>query len=163
MNYALNNLSPSLLSVFTEYLHSYGLVRLPFHVFYSRYPETDIPCSVIEPNFKSCRLYNGGRIAGKQVAAILVSASFAQCDFARQLSDFVTSSAIHLHSSLKVIPDGFFPPPFLYPFTTAALQLLQRRAVWQSRLYGVADTSQWLALPLLYHLYYSVLKNFVIP
>jgi hypothetical protein len=56
-----------------------------------------------------------------------------------------------------------FLPPFLYPFTTAALQLLQRRAVWQPHLYGVADTSQWVALPLLYHLYYSMLKNFVIP
>jgi hypothetical protein len=76
--------------------------------------------------------------------------------------DFVTSSAIHLHSSLKVTPDEF-SPPFLYPFTTAALQLLQRRAVWQPRLYGVADTSQWVALPLPYHLYYSLLKNYVIP
>jgi hypothetical protein len=53
-----------------------------------------------------------------------------------------------------------FLPPFLYPFTTAALQLLQRRAVWQLHLYGVADTSQWVALPLLYHLSYSTLKNF---
>mgnify|MGYP001608403312 CR=1 FL=1 len=121
VNYALNNLSPSLLSAFTDYLHSYGLVRLPFHVFCSRYPETDIPCSVIEPIFKSCRLYNGGRIASKQVSAILVSASFAQCDFARQLSDFVTSSAIHLHSSLKVIPDGFFP---LHLFSIRSLQQL---------------------------------------
>jgi hypothetical protein len=57
------------------------------------------------------------------------------------LCDFVTSSAIHLHSSLKVTPDEYFSP-FLYPFTTAALQLLQRRAVWQPHLYGVADTSQ---------------------
>jgi len=47
VNNALNNLSPSLLSVFTDYLHFYGLVRLPFHVFSSRYPETDIPCSTI--------------------------------------------------------------------------------------------------------------------
>jgi hypothetical protein len=37
--------------------------------------------------------------------------------------DFVTSSAIHLHSSLKSIPDG--GPPFPRSFTTAALQLLQ--------------------------------------
>ena len=81
----LNNLSPSLLSVFTEYLHSYGLARLPFHAFFSRCPKTDIPCSVIKPNFKSCRLYNGGRIASKQVSAMPVSTSFAQCDFARQL------------------------------------------------------------------------------
>jgi len=47
VNNALNNLSPSLLSVFTDYLHFYGLVRLPFRVFSSRYPETDIPCSTI--------------------------------------------------------------------------------------------------------------------
>lgn len=63
VNIALNNLSPSLLSAFAEYLHSYGLVRLPFHAFCSRYPETDIPCSALKPNFKSCRLYNGGHIA----------------------------------------------------------------------------------------------------
>src|SRR3990172_10067669 len=112
VNTALNNLSPSLLCVFTQYLHSYGLVRLPFHAFFSLYPETDIPCSVLKPNFKSCRLYNGGRIASKQVSAILVSASLAQCDF-------VTSSAIHLHSSLKVLPDGFSPP-----FSIRSLQRL---------------------------------------
>ena len=75
---------------------------------------------------------------------MLISTSSAKCDFALQLMRFVTSSAIHLHSSLKVIPDEF-SSPFLYPFTTAALQLLQRRAVWQLHLYGVADTSQWLA------------------
>ena len=144
MNISLNNLSPLLLSTFVEYLNYYGLVRLPFHVFYRRYPETDIPCSVIKPNFKSCRLYNGGHIASKQVSAMLISTSSAKCDFALQLMRFVTSSAIHLHSSLKVIPDEF-SSPFLYPFTTAALQLLQRRAVWQLHLYGVADTSQWLA------------------
>ena len=68
VNTALNNLSPSLLCVFTQYLHSYGLVRLPFHAFFSRYPETDIPCSVLKPNFKSCRLCNGGHIASKQVS-----------------------------------------------------------------------------------------------
>jgi hypothetical protein len=45
-------------------------------------------------------------MASNQVTAILFSASFAKCDFAQQLSDFVTSSAIHLHSSLKSIPDG---------------------------------------------------------
>jgi hypothetical protein len=77
------------------------------------------------------------------------------------LCDFVTSSAIHLHSSLKVTPDESFSP-FLYPFTTAALQLLQRRAVWQPHLYSVADTSQWLVLPLVYHLYYNMLKNTVL-
>src|SRR3990170_2460844 len=88
VNTALNNLSPSLLCVFTQYLHSYGLVRLPLHVFCSRHPETDIPCSVLKPNFKSCRLYNGGHIASEQVSAMLVSASFAQCDFARQLMRF---------------------------------------------------------------------------
>ena len=88
VNTALNILSPSLLSTFAEYLHSYGLVRLPFHVFSRRYPETDIPCSIIKPNFKSCRLYNGGHIASKQVSAMLVSASLAQCDFARQLMRF---------------------------------------------------------------------------
>lgn len=160
----MNNLSPLLLSVFTDYLHSYGLVRLPFHAFCSRYPETEIPCSTIEPNFKSCRLYNGGHIASKQVSAMLVSLHPSHnAILPDYLCDFVTSSAIHLHSSLKVIPDGFFFPPFLYPFTTSALQLLQRRAVWQPHLYGIADTSQWLALPLLYHLYCSMLKNFGIP
>jgi hypothetical protein len=38
-------------------------------------------------------------MASNQVTAILFSASFAKCDFAQQLCDFVTSSAIHLHSS----------------------------------------------------------------
>jgi hypothetical protein len=61
----------------------------------------------MKPNFKSCRLYAGGRIAGKQVAAMLVSTSLAQCDFARQLMRFDTSSTVHLRSSLKVAPDGF--------------------------------------------------------
>lgn len=88
VNISLNNLSPLLLPVFTEYHYSYGLVRLPFHASFSRYPETDIPCSVLKPNFKSCRLYNGGRIASKQVSAMLVYASSAQCDFARQLMRF---------------------------------------------------------------------------
>jgi len=46
-------------------------------------------------------------MASNQVTAILFSASFAKCDFAQQLCDFVTSSAIHLHSSLKSIPDGY--------------------------------------------------------
>ncbi len=141
MNISLNNPSPSLFSAFTKCHHYYGSVRLPFLVFYKRYPKTDIPCSVIKPNFKSCHLYNGGHIASKQVSAMLVSTSSAQCDFALQLSDFVTSSAIHLHSPLKVTPDESFSP-FLYPFTTAALQLLQRREVWQPHLYSVADTSQ---------------------
>jgi hypothetical protein len=45
-------------------------------------------------------------MASNQVTAILFSASFAKCGFAQQLCDFVTSSAIHLHSSLKSIPDG---------------------------------------------------------
>jgi hypothetical protein len=45
-------------------------------------------------------------MASNQVSAITFSASFAQCDFAQQLRDFVASSAIHLHSSLKSIPDG---------------------------------------------------------
>jgi len=57
VNISLNNLRPSLLSAFTDYLHSYGLVRLPFHTFFSRYPETDIPCSVIKPNFKGCIIF----------------------------------------------------------------------------------------------------------
>lgn len=109
MNIALNNLSPSLLSVFTEYLRSYGLVRLPFHVFCSRTPETEIPCSTIKPNFKSCRLYNGGHIASTQVSAMLVSLHPSHNTILPDYScDFVTSSAIHLHSSLKVIPDGLF-------------------------------------------------------
>ncbi len=69
--------------------------------------QTDILCSVIKPDCKSCRLYNGGCIACNQVSAMLVSASFAQCDFTTQLCDFVTSSAIHLHSSLTISPDGF--------------------------------------------------------
>jgi len=62
----------------------------------------------MKPDFKSCRLYAGGRIAGNQVAAMLISASFAPCDFARQLMRFDTSSTVHLRSSLKVAPDGFF-------------------------------------------------------
>jgi len=66
---------------------------------------------------------------------MLISASSAQCDFALQLLRF---------RYFKVTPDESFSP-FLYPFTTAALQLLQRRAVWQPHLYGVADTSQWVA------------------
>ncbi len=88
VNIPLNNLSPSLLFAFAKYHHYYGLVRLPFHAFFSRYPETDIPCSIIKPNFKSCRLYNGGRIASKQVSAMLISTSLAQCDFALQLMRF---------------------------------------------------------------------------
>jgi len=45
-------------------------------------------------------------MASNQVTAILISASFARCDFAQQLRGFATSSAIHFHSSLKSIPDG---------------------------------------------------------
>lgn len=125
----------------------------------SEFPCQVLPCSVMKPACKSCRLYNGGRIANNQVAAMLVSASFAQCDFARQLLRFVTSSAIHLHSSLTISPDPEFSGPFLLPFTTAALQLLQRGAVWQVRLYSLADTSSRLAPAGLYHLHYSMLKN----
>jgi len=160
VNNALNNLSPSLLCVFTQYLHFYGLVRLPFHGFCSRHPKTDIPCSVLKPNFKSCRLCNGGHIASKQVSryaclCILRTMRFCPTTYAISLllQQFI---CIHLLKSHLMV----FLPPFLYPFTTAALQLLQRRAVWQPHLYGVADTSQWIALPLLYHLYYSMLKNF---
>jgi hypothetical protein len=67
---------------------------------------TEIPSSVSEPGIRSCRLCDGGHMASNQVTAILVSTSAARCDFARQLCGFVTSSAIHLHSSPNPSPDG---------------------------------------------------------
>ena len=106
MNIHLNNPSPSLLSPFRESHHYYGRSDFRSAVLHGS-QGTEIPSSVIEPRFKSCRLYNGGHMASNQVTAILFSASFATCDFAQQLCDFVTSSAIHLHSSLKSIPDGY--------------------------------------------------------
>jgi len=120
----------------------------------------EIPCSVIKPSCSSCHLYNGGHIANKQVFAILFPTSIRKCGFAQQLVSFVTSSVIHLYSSPAKLPDGFHPP-FPCPFTTAVLQLLQRRAVWISCLYSISDTSNQLALLTLYHLYYSILKNVV--
>ena len=105
MNIHLNNPSPSLLSPFRESHHYYGRSDFRSAVLHGS-QGTEIPSSVIEPRFKSCRLYNGGHMANNQVIAILFSASFAKCDFAQQLCVFVTSSAIHLHSSLKSIPDG---------------------------------------------------------
>ena len=105
VNIHLNNPNPSLLSPFRESHHYYGRSDFRSAVLHGS-QGTEIPSSVIEPRFKSCRLYNGGHMASNQVTAILFSASFAKCDFAQQLCDFVTSSAIHLHSSLKSIPDG---------------------------------------------------------
>jgi hypothetical protein len=67
---------------------------------------TEIPSSVSEPGIRSCRLYDGGHVTGNQVTVTLVSTSAARCDFAQQLCGFVTSSAIHLHSSPNPIPDG---------------------------------------------------------
>ena len=64
----------------------------------------DLPCSLSTPVYGSCCLYNGVRTASNQVTAVLVPASFAKGGFAPQLSDFVTSSAVHLRSSPKHLP-----------------------------------------------------------
>jgi len=85
--YPLNNPDPSLHPRFRGYPHYYGLVRLPPVRWYcQRIPQTEIPCSAVKPNLPSPHLYAGGRTASRQVPAVLVSASFAKCDFARQLA-----------------------------------------------------------------------------
>ena len=74
---------------FNEFLYYYGSVRLPFlNRFYRLSLKMDIPCSVIKPIYCSCHLYNGGNIASKQVAAILIPTSFARCGFSLLLMRF---------------------------------------------------------------------------
>jgi hypothetical protein len=62
----LNNQYPSLLRIFIRLLNYYDTVRLPSLISFSLMSlKMEIPCSVIKPVNKSCRLYNGGHIASR--------------------------------------------------------------------------------------------------
>ena len=61
----------------------------------------DLPSSLPKPIFESCCLYDGAHITNNQVPVIFIPTSSAKGGFATRLSDFVTSSTVHLRSPLE--------------------------------------------------------------
>src|SRR6185437_10987185 len=65
----------------------------------------DLPCSLSKPVSGSCCLYNGVRIAGKQVTAILVPTSLPKSGFATRL----VISSLHQQFTCVHLPDTHLP------------------------------------------------------
>ena len=66
---------------------------------------SDLPCSLSKPVSGSCCLYNGVRIAGKQVSAMLVPTSLPKSGFATRL----IISSLHQQFTFVHLPDTHLP------------------------------------------------------
>ena len=159
MKPTLNNQSPSLLQPFDRFHHYYDSVRLPSPNWVYQLPlEMEIPCSAIKPACKSCRLYNGGHIAsssGVRYVLHYILSIMCFCPTSLVISSLLQRFiSIHLLLAYLTLTSLFSirSPQQLYSLCSVewfgnpactALPILRKR----------------LALPFLYHLYCSILKN----